>query len=70
MATADNEKLGKYLMFSTWMSGTTPTINTKGQLFIEGTFLKNIPEFSLYLYANYLELEGYYHTSVTVNYWD
>ena len=62
----DWEKLYKFLRFSGWALGCTPSASTKGVCYIEGTYLKDIPEFSIYLMTNYLELEGQFHTSVSL----
>lgn len=62
----DWEKMHKFLRFSAWLLGSTPSAATKGQYFIQGTFIKDIPEFAVLLMSNYLELEGQFHTSVSL----
>ena len=56
----------KFLRFSGWTLGCTPTAFTKGGCYIQGTFLKDVPELSVYLMSKFLELEGQFHTSVSL----
>lgn len=62
----DWEKLYKFLRFSGWALGCTSSASTKGICYIEGTYLRDIPEFSIYLMSNFLEIEGQFHTSVSL----
>ena len=62
----DWEKLYKFLRFSGWALGNTPSASTKGECFIKGTYLREIPEFAVYLMSNFLEFEGQFHTSVSL----
>lgn len=62
----DSEKLQKFLKFSAWSLGSTSSASNKGESFIKGTYLRDIPEFSIYLMTNFLEFEGQFHTSVSL----
>jgi hypothetical protein len=61
----DWEKLHNFLRFSGFVLGATPTMNTKGIRFIEGTYIRDTSALAIYLFSNYLELEGQYHTQVS-----
>jgi hypothetical protein len=63
---SDWEKLQKFLKFSAWSLGCTSSAGNKGQSFIKGTYLRDIPEFAVYLMNNFLEFEGQFHTSVSL----
>ena len=58
----ENTKVYKFLRFSGWLLGSTANISTKGQCFIQGTYIRSPKDFALYLMWNYLEMEGFYHT--------
>ena len=63
----DGEKLYKFLKFTGLMLGSTPNLATKGIIYIQGTYLRDISEFSVYLMNNYLQIAGQYHTSASIS---
>ena len=59
------EKLYKFLRFTGLLLGSTPNLATKGIVYLQGTHLRDVGEFSVYLMNNYLQLSGQYHTSAS-----
>ena len=64
---SNNEKLAIYLRFVGLQLGSTPTLSTKGVVYIKGTHIRDIPEFSVFIMANYLQFSGQYNTSASIS---
>lgn len=62
----DKDKLYKFLRFVGIQLGSTPSLSTKGSVCIQGTHMKQIPELSLFIMANFLQLSGQHHTTASV----
>lgn len=63
----DNEKLAKYLRFIGLQLGSTASLSTKGVVYIKGTHIHDISEFSIYIMANFLQFSGQYNTSASIS---
>ena len=58
-------KIHKYLRFIGLQLGSAASTSTKGTIYIEGTHIKEITEFSVYIMENFLEFFGQYNTSAS-----
>lgn len=65
--TKEGERLYKFLKFTGLMLGSTPNLATKGIIYLQGTYLRDLSEFSVYLMNNYLQIVGQYHTSASIS---
>lgn len=63
---SESEKLHKFLRFVGFLLGSTPNLSTKGVIYLQGTYIRELGEFSVYLISNYLQLSGQYHTSSSI----
>ena len=59
----DSDKIQKYLRFLGLQLGSTASISTKGTIYIQGTHIRDIPEFSVFIMNNFLQFSGQYNTS-------
>ena len=64
---SDTEKMHKFLRFVGLQLGSTPNFSTKGILCLQGTYIKHLGEFSIYIMANYLQLAGQHHTTASIS---
>jgi hypothetical protein len=61
----ESNKIYRFLKVTGILLGSTPNLTTKGVVYLQGTYLRDLAEFTVYLMNNYLQVSGQFHTAAS-----